>query len=50
MGKHIITGEQFAVFRGFLREEEREQGTIEKYLRDIRILQCGQGRGRSTKS
>ena len=38
MGKHIITGEQFAVFRGFLREEEREQGTIEKYLRDIRIF------------
>ena len=37
MGKRIIT-EQLAVFRGYLREEEREQSTIEKYLRDIRAF------------
>ena len=35
MGKRIITKEQLAAFRGYLRDEERESGTIEKYLRDI---------------
>lgn len=38
MEKRIITGAQLSAFRGYLREEEREPATIEKYLRDIRAF------------
>ena len=37
MGKHII-GKQLTAFEGYLRAEEREPGTIEKYLRDVRMM------------
>ena len=37
MGKHII-GKQLTAFEGYLRAEEREPGTIEKYLRDVRAF------------
>lgn len=35
---HILKEEKLAAFRLYLREEEREEGTIEKYLRDIRAF------------
>ena len=37
MGRHI-TGKQLTGFERHLRLEEREPGTIEKYLRDIRAF------------
>ena len=36
MGKYRILSEQFEAFQEYLRDEEREQSTIEKYLRDVR--------------
>ena len=35
---HILKEEKLMAFRLYLREEEREEGTIEKYLRDIRAF------------
>lgn len=36
MKKREITRERLAGLRGYLQKEEREAGTIEKYLRDVR--------------
>ena len=36
MDKRVQTAEQIKEFRGYLQLEEREPGTIEKYLREIR--------------
>ncbi len=38
MNTHIITKSHISAFETHLRSEERAQGTIEKYLRDIRVL------------
>ena len=34
--KYQITEEKMISFRDWLRREERSEGTIEKYLRDLR--------------
>lgn len=36
MGKYVIVTEQFEAFEEYLRNEERERSTTEKYLRDVR--------------
>ena len=33
-----ITQEQLMGFRAYLQEEERSAGTIDKYMRDVRLL------------
>ena len=38
MEKHILTREQLNLFRQHLKQEDREQSTIEKYLRDLRLF------------
>ena len=38
MGNHIIMADQVTAFHNFLKMEEREPGTIEKYLRDVRAF------------
>lgn len=38
MEKHILTMDQFNLFRQHLKQEDREQSTIEKYLRDLRLF------------
>ena len=38
MSNRIITAEQMAYFRNYLREEERSAATQEKYLRDVRCF------------
>ena len=38
MEKHILTNDQISLFRQHLKSEEREQGTIEKYLRDLQLF------------
>lgn len=38
MGNHILTDDQFRLFRQHLKLEEREQSTIEKYLRDLQLF------------
>ena len=35
MDKRVQTAEQIKGFRGYLQLEEREPGTIEKYLREV---------------
>ena len=43
MERRIVTEGQLSAFRGYLREEEREKATIEKYLRDIRAFAAWAG-------
>ena len=38
MENHILTREQLNLFRQHLKQEDREQSTIEKYLRDLRLF------------
>ena len=38
MNHHILTMDQFNLFRQHLKQEDREQSTIEKYLRDLRLF------------
>ncbi len=38
MQNHILTDRQIAAFQQHLKSEEREQSTIEKYLRDLRLF------------
>lgn len=39
MNRHQLTAEQITAFEQYLQAEEREKGTIEKYLRDVRAFQ-----------
>ena len=39
MSGHILTMNQLVLFQQHLAEEEREQSTIEKYIREIRFFQ-----------
>ena len=45
-----ITIDQIAAFEDYLRSEEREQSTIEKYLRNIRVFTAWLGDAPVTKS
>ena len=38
MGSHILTGGQLISFKHQLRSEEREQSTIEKYIREVHLF------------
>ena len=38
MEKHILTNDQFSLFQQHLKLEEREQSTVEKYLRDLQLF------------
>lgn len=38
MEEHVISGDQIAAFSRYLQGEEREPGTIEKYIRDVRAF------------
>lgn len=38
MGNHILTDDKFSLFQQHLKLEEREQSTVEKYLRDLRLF------------
>lgn len=38
MENHILTDDQFCLFRQHLKLEERERSTVEKYLRDLRLF------------
>ncbi len=38
MKNHILTGRQIVSFQQHLKQEGREQSTIEKYLRDLRLF------------
>ena len=40
MDGHILTNEQLISFRHHLMSEEREQSTIEKYMREVRLFQA----------
>ena len=40
MDGHILTNEQLISFRHHLMSEEREQSTIEKYIREVRLFQA----------
>ena len=40
MDNHTLTGEQLILFTHQLRSEEREQSTIEKYMREVRLFQA----------
>ena len=39
MDGHILTNEQLISFKQQLRSEEREQSTIEKYMREVKLFQ-----------
>ena len=39
MSGHILTMDQLVLFQQHLAGEEREQSTIEKYIREIRFFQ-----------
>ena len=39
MSRHILTMDQLVLFQQHLAGEEREQSTIEKYIREIRFFQ-----------
>lgn len=39
MGIRILTGEEIRIFESYLNQEDYAEGTIEKYLRDVRCLQ-----------
>ena len=38
MENHILTNDRFHLFQQHLKQEEREQSTIEKYLRDLQLF------------
>lgn len=38
MENHILTNDQFSLFQQHLKLEEREQSTVEKYLRDLQLF------------
>ena len=38
MQDHILTGSHIVLFQQHLKQEDREQSTIEKYLRDLRLF------------
>lgn len=40
MDSHILTTEQLISFKHLLKSEEREQSTIEKYVREVRLFQA----------
>lgn len=40
MSEYRLTAEQITAFGGYLHQEERSVGTIEKYLRDVRVFAC----------
>lgn len=49
MKKRVFAEEKLAGFRDYLRQEEREEGTIEKYLRDVEDFMAWQGEEAVTK-
>ena len=49
MGKYVIVTEQFEAFEEFLRNEERERSTTEKYLRDVREFAAWLAGGEAAK-
>ena len=49
MEKHILTVKQLASFYNHLQQEEREPGTIEKYIREMKLFMRWQGRRPVTK-
>ena len=50
MENRIITARQLAAFRARLREEERSEATVEKYLREARRFAAWLGGGAVTKA
>ena len=40
MKNYILTNRQIVSFRRHLKQEEREQSTIEKYVRDVRLFEA----------
>ena len=40
MKNYILTNRQIVSFRRYLKQEEREQSTIEKYVRDVRLFEA----------
>ncbi len=40
MKKRVVTAKTIAEFRKCLILEERSAATIEKYIRDVKVLQC----------
>ena len=38
MQDHILTGSHIVLFQQHLKQEDREQSTIEKYLRELRLF------------
>ena len=49
MDNYILTMNQFGLFQQHLAEEERELGTIEKYMREVKKFALWQGRRKVTK-
>ncbi len=49
MKKRAFTKERLVGFRDYLRKEEREEGTVEKYLRDVEAFMVWRGEGTVTK-
>ena len=49
MDIHILTNQQLRSFQQQLAEEERELGTIEKYMREVKKFALWQGRRKVTK-
>ena len=49
MDNYILTMNQFGLFQQHLAEEERELGTIEKYMREVKKFALWQGRKKVTK-
>lgn len=50
MEKRTITTEQIVSFGQFLREDERSKATVEKYLREVRLLAAFLNGGEVTKA
>lgn len=46
MDERRMTSDRLAAFAAHLKEEERSQGTVEKYLRDLRQFMAWLGGGR----
>lgn len=40
MKNYILTNRQIVSFRRYLKQEEREQSTIEKYVRDVKLFEA----------
>lgn len=49
MNNRVLTFKQLTAYQGYLRREERANGTVEKYLRDIRAFFCWLNRRPVTK-